>query len=58
VHKETPVYTLTNDDMDHIGYQVWDVTEEIMEEATRKKEEQTTESAGSVGSTPTSLKSN
>jgi hypothetical protein len=39
VHRETPIYTLTNDDMDHIGYQVWDVMEEIMEEATRKQEE-------------------
>lgn len=25
--------------MDRIGYQVWDVVEEIMEEATRKQEE-------------------
>jgi hypothetical protein len=36
VHKEPLVYTLTNDDMDHIGYQVWDSVEEIMEEATKK----------------------
>jgi hypothetical protein len=38
-HKETPIYTLTNDDMDHIRYQVWDATKEKMEEATRKQEE-------------------
>jgi hypothetical protein len=39
VHKETPIYNLTNDDLDRIGHQVHDATKEIMEEATRKKEE-------------------
>jgi hypothetical protein len=39
VHKKTPVYTLTNDDMDHIGYQVRDVMEEVIEEETRRQEE-------------------
>jgi hypothetical protein len=33
------MYTLTSDDMDHIGYQVSNVTEEFIEEATKKKQE-------------------
>jgi hypothetical protein len=40
VHNELPMYTLTNDDMDRIGYQVRDVAKKIMEEVTMKKEEQ------------------
>jgi hypothetical protein len=39
-HKVPPVYNLTDDDMERIDYQVWDVTEEAIEEATRKQEEQ------------------
>jgi hypothetical protein len=39
-HKVPPVYNLTNDDMDRINYQVRNVTEEFIEEATRKQEEQ------------------
>jgi hypothetical protein len=34
-HRETLVYTLTNDDMEHIGYQVWYIIEEVIEVATR-----------------------
>jgi hypothetical protein len=52
------MYTLTNDDMDRIGYQVWDATEEIMEEETRKASRTTTKSAGSTGNTPTDVGSN
>jgi hypothetical protein len=39
-HKVPHVYTLTDDDMDRIGYQVWDVTEEEIEEASWKQDEQ------------------
>jgi hypothetical protein len=38
-HKETPVYNVTNDDMDWIGYHVRDFIEEAIEEATKKQEE-------------------
>jgi hypothetical protein len=36
--RKTPFYILTNDDMDRIGYQIWDTIEEIWEEATKKQE--------------------
>jgi hypothetical protein len=38
--RQNPLYILMNDDMDIIGYQIWDTTEEILEESTRKQEEQ------------------
>jgi hypothetical protein len=40
VQRQTPFYILTNDDMDRIGYQIRDSTEELWEEATKKQEEQ------------------
>jgi alkyl hydroperoxide reductase subunit AhpF len=39
-HKEALAYSLINDYMDRISYQVWDATKEIMEEATRNQVEQ------------------
>jgi hypothetical protein len=38
--QNTPaIYTLTDDDMDKIGYQLRDAMEEVLEEATKKQEE-------------------
>jgi NACalpha-BTF3-like transcription factor len=37
--KETCIYTLTNDDIDKIGYQVRNVVEEVVKKALCKKEE-------------------
>jgi hypothetical protein len=40
VHRDTPIYIFTNDNMDLISSQVQEFAEEVIEEATRKQVEQ------------------
>jgi hypothetical protein len=38
--KVTPIYIMTYDDMEEIGYQVQDVVVEVIEEESQKQDEQ------------------